>query len=139
MPNNNAFFGGMGGMGEELAVTKTDAEVAAFDAAQAAAPQADEGLLSRIISGVKSIVGSDTLKQLAPSVGALVASKITKQPEPAKTKKAAKTSAAAPTATPTTPMLAQRAQAGMPGWVVPVALAGVALVGGWFFLRRRKK
>lgn len=130
--NNRNFFG----MGEEPVFSKVDAEVAAFDAAQKAAPAAEPSLLSKIIGGVQSAISSDTFKALAPVIGAAVATKVGQAQA-----KTVKTKAAKPAPTPAAlPVPAAPApKAGMPGWVIPVGIAAVAAIGIGIYLKAGRK
>jgi hypothetical protein len=138
MRDSNFFNGieGLGdtvpiGLGEEQVSGRTDAAVAAIDAAQAAGAPASPSVLDRIIGTVKSAISSDAFKALAPVIGAAVASKLTTAKTT--TVKAAKP-APAPAKAAYTPA---PAKAGLPAWVIPAGIGVLVLVGVGIFLKRK--
>jgi hypothetical protein len=103
------------------------------EAAQTSGEPEPAGLLSRIMGGVKSLVGSDAFKAATPAIVAAVQDKLSKAKSPV-----AKAAAKLPTLPSGLPAPVAPAK-GLPKWVLPVAIGGVAIAGLVGFLALRKR
>jgi hypothetical protein len=133
------FYGGLSSVGEEFDESADIAKEEQIEAADYLAAYGSGGeqpsFLSNIWSSITSALGSDTVKALAPAIGAAIAGQVS-----AKTGGAVKVSPAAPAGAAKKPVAVAAQPAGaLPTWVMPVGIAAAVGVGAILFFQLTKK